>query len=407
MGHQYAPIFRVLKNEGTMLKKDFIFLFLSLLLGSFSDEAVQIIFALQLGDANKIYLTSMLLLLGMLGGLLSNVFYSKISQYFNTRSLIFNVLFFESLLIILSSFLTDSIFYLFISFFLGVLGGILWSSVLILIPEISSNNENTLEKINKYAHLIRNMGFMVGPVLGGGLTHFTSQSSALIMIGLLTFLSSLAIWQINHQETEKREKRKAINGFKSIPLLLKDSEIFKAILPLVLTIICTSTLSVLLVVYITDIVKLNGTQYGIFSSAISLSLAICPLFLVKWLKIFNEPASASLSASFIGLSLLLLSLTNNFYLLVIFGMLMGAFNGAQNTIMSAFMLKKIPTESRENLMPAYVLILQSCVVVGFILSMFIQSQQISATFILFSTITLLSGMVSFFLNCRTSFPQSD
>lgn len=391
-----------------MLKKDFIFLFLSLLLGSFSDEAVQIIFALQLGDANKIYLTSMLLLLGMLGGLLSNVFYSKILQYFNTRSLIFNVLFFESLLIILSSFLTDSIFYLFISFFLGVLGGVLWSSVLILIPEISSNNENTLEKINKYAHLIRNMGFMVGPVLGGGLTHFTSQSSALIMIGLLTFLSSLAIWQIHcNNGKEKKEKTKSINGFKSIPLLLKDKEISKAILPLVLTIICTSTLSVLLVVYITDIVKLNGTQYGIFSSAISLSLAICPLFLVKWLKIFNEPASASLSASFIGLSLLLLSLTNNFYLLVIFGMLMGAFNGAQNTIMSAFMLKKIPTESRENLMPAYVLILQSCVVVGFILSMFIQSQQISATFILFSTITLLSGMVGFFLNCRTSFPQSD
>lgn len=385
-----------------MPKKPTFLLFLSLLLGSFSDEAVQIIFALQLGNAEKVYLTSSLLLLGMAGGLLANIFYSRLAARFSTKQLILLALFGQAALIVAASLASHPAAYLLIAFVLGILGGLLWSAVLILIPAISPNTA-TLDTINKYAHSIRNMGFMAGPMLGGSFSYFLQSSSALLLIGTITFLSGIAIYFAMQgvQTFTKDKSQVAINGLSAIAKLLQNRTIFRAIAPLVITVISTSALSVLLIVYLTDIVKLNGVQYGVFSSVVSLSLAIAPLFLVELLGKLPAPIAACLSAMMIGISLLLLGLVESFYLLVLFGAMMGAFNGCQNTIMSAFMLKNIAKADRDNQMPAYVLILQISVIIGFLLSMLVKSPQFTSVFWGLSTIAFLAGLGGVWWNQST------
>lgn len=382
-----------------MPTKPTLLLFLSLLLGSFSDEAAQIIFALQLGSAEQVYLTSSLLLLGMTGGLFANVFYSRLAAHFSTKQLILLALFGQAILIVATSLANHPIAYLFTAFLLGVLGGLLWSAVLILIPAISPNPE-ALESTNKYAHSIRNMGFMAGPILGGSFSYLLQTNFALLFIGGLTLLSGIAIYFAMQgiQNFANDKSQAAINGLSAIAKLLRNRTIFRAIAPLVITIICTSALSVLLIVYLTDIIKLNGVQYGIFSSAVSLSLAFAPLVLVKPFTKLGEPVAASLSAMMIGISLLLVGLSENIYLIVLFGAMMGAFNGCQNTLMSAFMLKNIAEQERNNQMPAYVLILQLSVIAGYLFSMLVKSSQFTSIFWGLSSLTVLAGMSGVWLN---------
>lgn len=382
-----------------MNNKHIILLFLSLLLGSFGDEAVQIIFALQLGDAERVYLTSALLLLGMLGGLCANVIYSRLAARFSARQLILFALFAQAVLVMVAATTALPAVYLTVSLMLGFLGGLLWSAVLTLIP-VMSTDDKSLEQINKYAHSIRNMGFMAGPMLGGTFSYLFDAGRALLWVAVATSLSGMVIWlaMCGLARLPRPDSTPAINGLKSIGLLLQNKQILTAIAPLSVTVACTSALSVLLIVYLTDVVQLNGVEYGIFSSAISLALALCPLILAPILTKMGEVAAACLSAVMIGVSLLLLGITEQFYMLVVFGVMMGAFNGTQNTIMSAFMLKNIAAVNRDNYMPAYVLILQMCVVIGFLISMLVKSTQFTTAFFGLGGLTVVAGVLGFWVN---------
>lgn len=355
---------------------------------------MQTIFALKLGNVEHIYLTSLLLMLGMIGGIIANTVFSQFVQKVGVKKLVFLCLVLEALLIIVASFLYSATFYLAISFLLGLLGGMLWSAVLIMIPMIT-NNDAELEVANKYAHLIRNMGFMVGPIIGGFVSAFSSDHLALLLVGSSTLLASLMIMNVPLiTDHAPQTAKKAINGFSSIPLLLQEKRIKRAMLPLIFTIMFTSTLSVLIIVYITDIIKLEAEKYGVYVATISLSLAIAPILLSK----LGEATAACLCAAGIGLGLLMLSLTENYLLLLCWGMFMGGVNGLQNTIMSAFMLKNIPAQQRENYMPAYVLILQLCVFIGFLISMIISSEYFAVTFLLLGSLTIFFGVTGAIFN---------
>lgn len=368
-------------------------LFLALLLGSFSDEAVQIIFALTFGNAEKIYLTSLLLMLGMGGGILANTIFSHISKRIGIKNIVVYCLGLEAVFIVLSSFIQWELLYLIVAFLLGILGGMLWSAILVMIPLLTENNTE-LEAVNKYAHLIRNLGFVVGPMIGGGLMSIFSAQFALLFIGLITLCSALLLIRLSLSSQIKIENsQKAVNGFLSIVHLLRNKTIRFALVPLSMTIICTSALSVLIIVYFTDIIQLPPSHYGLYSAAISLSLALSPLLLTPLLSTLGEAVGACLSAALIGLGLLMLSMTEHYLLLIFWGVIMGSFNGTQNTIMSAFMLKQISPEQRENQMPAYVLVLQLCVFIGFLLSMCISADAIHATFWALGLLTIVTGLV--------------
>lgn len=374
-----------------------VFLFFALILGSFSDEAAQIIFALNVSRTDQIYLTSLLLILGMLGGIVANTLFSKISYSFSIRKVILYCLFLESALIIFSAFIFSKEVYVIISFLLGVLGGVLWSAVLIMIPMITENEEE-LNKVNKYSHTIRNMGFMIGPIIGGIITSLSNSQYALIIVGLSTLLASFFMMKVGFIYNQYEKIKKAVNGFYAIPLLLKSKKIRLALIPLMFTIILTSTLTVLIIVYLIDVIKLAPDKYGFYSAAISLSLAISPMIFVTPMSKLGEARAACLSAAFIGLGLLMLSLTENVVFLIFWGVVMGTFNGIQNTIMSAFMLKNIQEENRENYMPAYVLILQLCVFIGFLISMVITAEYLSLTFWGFGLLTIFCGVIGAIVN---------
>ncbi|VEG12495.1 hypothetical protein [Moraxella cuniculi] len=215
-----------------MNNKHIILLFLSLLLGSFGDEAVQIIFALQLGDAERVYLTSALLLLGMLGGLCANVIYSRLAARFSARQLILFALFAQAVLVMVAATTALPAVYLTVSLMLGFLGGLLWSAVLILIP-VMSTDDKPLEQINKYAHSIRNMGFMAGPMLGGTFSYLFDVGRALLWVAVATSLSGMVIWlaMCGLARLPRPDSTPAINGLKSIGLLLQNKQILTAIAP--------------------------------------------------------------------------------------------------------------------------------------------------------------------------------
>ncbi|QIM61848.1 hypothetical protein A1D29_00130 [Pasteurellaceae bacterium Orientalotternb1] len=377
-----------------------ILLFTALVLGSFSDEAVQLIFFLKLGNVEKIYLISLLFLGGMAGGMLANIYFSRLLSRISLKSVLIGSLISQSVLILITSQISNEIGFLMIAFILGILGSLLWSAVMVAIPSLS-NNHNELEKINKYAHTIRNMGFMTGPALGGILFDYLGMNSAVLLIGLLTFSSALVflfvLEQINFEKVEA-ESSAYLNGISAIRYLFQDNVIKKALSPIIFTVIFTSATSAILVVYLTNVVNLTGEQYGVYSSLFSLSLALSPILLTNLFRQLGEASGAAFCATLIGLGQLITGLNHHYFILLFAGILIGSANGIHNTLLSAFMLKQIAPENRKNYLPAYGLLLQSCAATGFIISLFITASVMQSSLMIFGMLSMLFGLFGVWLN---------
>ncbi|MCI0384163.1 MFS transporter [Streptomyces sp. CNQ085] len=150
----------------------------ALLLGSFGDEMAQVTFALTLTEDPSPAVMSALLASGLTGGVAASPCAPPLLTRIGVRALIVAVFTAESLVIVAAGLHDGFAGYTLAAFALGFLGSLLWSAVMVLVPSLAPRRAD-LGRMNRAVQTVRNLGYVVGPALGGVLYARTQGIAAL------------------------------------------------------------------------------------------------------------------------------------------------------------------------------------------------------------------------------------
>lgn len=372
--------------------------------GSFADEAVQVAFALSLADRTSS--VSMLLASGLIGAILSGPIAPMILQRAGPRATISVVFLLQSLLIATASLVNQLWGYVIVSMALGYLGSLQWAAIMVAIP-IYTNNERYLDRVNRFTQSVRNIGYVGGPALGGLLYGMAERSQGLLLLALLAlvvaFVTVLCFKVLNSYYSKKfdqaptQEKQKGqfdLHGF------FHTAGVTRAVTPLLITIVLTSTLNVLLIFRIRTELHFSAETYGFIISALSAGLIVGPVIFSAMLARFGDAAGASIAASIIGFGILWLALSDTAWIIMCATFLIGSANGSQNVLTTSFMMKAIDPQRRINLMPTYLFCIQTSVFLGFLNAGMISTMHVSIALMAVGVVTAIIGACGFALNFK-------
>lgn len=389
LSRQVAPVATVVACAG-------------LFLGSFGDEAAQVAFALRLADGGQAApaQVSALLAAGLLGGISAGLVAPRIIVLLGARRLIGTVFIAEAVLIAVASLANTLFWYLAVSAALGCLGSMLWAAVMVTLPALSTN-EAGVDRANRIVQSVRNLGYVVGPLLGSALFAWSSGTSGLLALAALMVLSAVCVAISLMRLVDVgvgREARPDGRHAADVRGLLLTDGVTRAITPLLITVLVTSALNVLLIVRVRNELSFSAEMYGIIVAALSVGLVIGPILFAGFVGKLGEAAGASVGAVVIGLGIVIVGAAHLAWQLVVAAGCIGIANGVQNALMSGFVIKRIDPARRAFQMPAYILVLQITMFAGFITAAFIRIDQAGVTLILVGTVAALVGAVGALLN---------
>ncbi|MDG9703275.1 MFS transporter [Streptomyces sp. DH37] len=375
----------------------------ALLLGSFGDEMAQVTFALSLTEDPSLAVMSALLASGLAGGVAASPCAPALLTRIGVRGLIVAVFTMESLVIVAAGLLDAFAGYALAAFVLGFLGSLLWSAVMVLLPSLA-RREADLGRMNRAVQTVRNLGYVVGPALGGVLYAKAQGVAALWGIGVVMLLaaatagSTLRRMAADGADVPAAGRSRGGRAVLSLPGLLRLPGMTRAVSPLVVTVLTTSMLNVVLILFVREELGYGADDYGLVVSTLSIGLVLGPLALAKPCARFGEPAGAALSAAVIGAALIAMSAGAGLWWLVAAALVAGCANGVQNTLMSTYVMAVVPADRREQYMPAYVLILQSSVLVGFLTAGLFQVRHSGAVLFACGCAAAAAGVTGALLN---------
>ncbi len=375
----------------------------SLFLGSFGDEATQIMFALrfsQTGQAAPAQVST-LLAAGLLGGISAGFVSPRMLVTFGARRVINMVFIAEAMLIALAAF-TDRLFWcLIVSAVLGCLGSMLWAAVMLAIPALFTD-EAGLDKANRIVQSVRNLGYVLGPLIGSTFFAWLPGGQGFLYVAMLmvvalacTALSLARLLGLDVGKTQGDEGGRSAD----VVGLLRSEGVLLALMPLLITVLVTSALNVLLLVRVRNELGISAEIYGLIVATLSAGLVVGPIFFSSFAgKQLGEASAASLGAAVIGLGSLVVGATQLVWPLLVAAAFIGVANGVQNTLMSGFMIKRIDPMKRALQMPAYVLLLQTAVFMGFVGSAFIPVDQAGLALVVAGALASFVGIIGAFIN---------
>lgn len=372
----------------------------ALFVGSFTDEGAQIIFALHLETPASI---SALFSAALGGGIFASTMAPRILLRLGPSRTIAIAFILQAMVIVLASLLDDVFGYLIGAGALGCTGSIFWSAVMVAAPGVA-RSESDIERMNQGIQTTRNLGYVAGPLLGTTLYTVTSGQLSLLLLAFTVLvaatisficLRSLNLTQSTLHSPEPENLRKNID----IKGLLNTNGVVRAIFPLVVTIVVTSALNVLLLVRIRHDMNFNAQIYGLVVSALSCGLVLAPLTIARVFSRLGDAAGAAAAAGLIGAGICWLAMGNEIWSIAFAAFIIGSANGVQNTLMANFIMKRIDKGCRVNQMPAYMLIVQVSVLIGFIGVSFMQDIRRAESYLLIiGAIALAVGACGFFIN---------
>lgn len=380
----------------------------ALFLGSFGDEAAQVTFALRLaeGGASAPLHVSALLATGLLGGIASGMITPRALLALGVQRLIAAIFVTEAVLIAAAAFADTLIAYLAITAVLGCLGSMLWSAVLVLLPALNMS-EAGIARANRVVQSVRNLGYVVGPLLGSVLYAWSSGMRGLLILGAIMLCSAIGIalslprliTGSADADAEQPARRSA-----DVAGLLRTPGMVRAIAPLLVTVLVTSALNVLLIVRVRIELGFSAEIYGVIVAALSTGLVIGPIMFAGVVGKLGEAAGASVAAAAIGVGIVAVGSAHAQWQLMAAAFLIGIANGVQNALMAGFVIQRIDAKNRAHQMPAYVLILQTTVFIGFVCAALIKVDQAGTTLLIIGAITIIVGTIGAIFN-RTNKEQ--
>ena len=373
--------------------------FLALFLGSFSDETAQIIFALRLAEPASV---ATLFSAGLGGGMLASGLAPKLLRRFSANSAIAMTLVFQSVLIGMASLTNDFYAYVGIAIALGGAGSIFWTSIMVAVPGIAQN-DTQIEQMSRTVEVVRNLGYVAGPLAGGALYTISSAQEALALLAFMGMIVAIVYSKCSRslhssparspETARKNRSRLDIQGF------FRTKGVIRAICPLIITVMATSTLNVLLLVRVRTDLNYGAQTYGAIVGALSFGLVVAPFTMARLFKSIGDSTGASAAASLIGVGICLFASTEMILNMALAAFLIGIANGTQNTLIANFMKKTIDESDRTNQMPVYLLVIQVSVSIGFASAGVMQNtHQASGYLLAIGVFTTISGAIGVILN---------
>ncbi len=318
----------------------------------------------------------------------------------STARIVSVILLLEAIFIAIAAIVKHFWAYIILSFALGCTGSIFWSAILVFVPELAKN-DHQLDHINRIIQTVRNLGYIIGPLLGNMLYGLSNGQQGLFVFSIIVLCAALIApfcFKIfkNYSE-EIKTSQKTPKGLDLVGLLRKKN-VLCAISPLFITIILTSALNVLSIVRIRTDLNLSAEVYGMVTSMVSLGLVVGPLCFSSLFHHFGNAAGASLAATVIGFGIFCFSLTHIVWLMMLSLFILGIANGVQNVLMASFMIKAIPKEHRNSQIPAYIFIIQTSICIGFLGAGFVQVHHTQNTLFIIGIATMITGILGFVLN---------
>lgn len=306
----------------------------------------------------------------------------------------------EAVLFAAASFANALFWYLVVAAALGCLGSMLWAAVMVTLPAVNAN-EAGVDRANRVVQSMRNLGYVAGPLLGSALFAWSSGTRGLLALAALMILSAACVAISLPQLVDAGVgKEGGHDGRRAADVrgLLQTEGIFRAITPLLITVLVTSALNVLLIVRVRNELGFSAEMYGVIVAALSAGLVAGPVLFAGFAGKLGEAAGASAGAAVIGSGIVVAGSAQFSWQLVAAAAFIGIANGVQNTLMSGFMLKRIDPEKRAFQMPAYILILQTTVLAGFVGSAFVRVDQAGVALVIVGALATLVGLLGSLLN---------
>ncbi|MBB5073307.1 MFS family permease [Bartonella callosciuri] len=121
---------------------------------------------------------------GLIGVICAGPIASRLLHRLSTARTVPVVLLFETILIATASIVNQFWSYIAISFALGCAGSIFWSAILVAVPEFAKTDQQ-LDRINPSIQTVRNLGYIVGPLLRGILYGLSNGQKGLLVLSIV------------------------------------------------------------------------------------------------------------------------------------------------------------------------------------------------------------------------------
>lgn len=280
---------------------------------------------------------------------------------------------------------------------MGILGGVLWTVVLLFIAEMFEKSQ--LDTANKWTTTIRNLGFVAGPTLGGLLyvvgTHYVFWGATILLVLSIVITKTCINPVYSSTEDESSAESPSRRSFIStVRELFTLPGVAVRILPPMLTAFFGSIVNVGLVVYILTVRNEPPAIYGLASASISIGLVLGPFAIGLLAKDRMQPG-IGISGIFCGIGIALLFQPGHIPFTLLAGLLMGMGNGGQNTFMSILLMNALPKKRRPALMPAFVFSIHCFVFLSYVAGFFISVNNVVVLMFLGAAITIALGIFSF------------
>ncbi|WP_284895868.1 MULTISPECIES: MFS transporter [Burkholderia] len=380
-----------------------VFICISLSFGSFADEAAQVSFALRLADDTAS--VSILLAAGLIGGILSGPIAPMILQRIGPCQTIPAVFLLQALLIAAASLANQFWSYIVVSMALGSTGSLLWAAIMVAIPSYTTD-ERYIDRINRITQSVRNMGYVGGPALGGLLYGMVERSRGLLLLALLVLVAapvtSLCFKALDSfiPKSGQASSQAKQKGRLDLLGLFRTAGVIRAVAPLLMTVVLTSTLNVLLIFRVRTELQFSAEIYGLVISALSVGLIVGPVLFAGLFARRGDATGASIAAGIIGAGILWLALSDAAWTIMCATFLIGSANGIQNALTASFMMKAIDPQRRVNLMPAYIFCIQTSVFLGFLSAGMISTAHVSMALMIVGVATAIIGACGIALNVK-------
>ncbi len=276
---------------------------------------------------------------------------------------------------------------------------------MVAIPSYTTD-ERHIDRVNRITQSMRNMGYVGGPALGGLLYGMVDRSRGLLLLALLVLIAapvtSLCFKALDSfiPKSGRASTQTKPKGRLDLLGLFRTAGVIRAVAPLLMTVVLTSTLNVLLIFRVRTELQFSAEIYGLVISALSVGLIVGPVLFAGLFARRGDAAGASIAASLIGAGILWLALSDAAWSLMCATFLIGSANGIQNALTASFMMKAIDPQRRVNLMPAYLFCIQTSVFLGFLSAGMISTAHVSMALMIVGVATAIIGACGIALNVK-------
>lgn len=367
-----------------------------LTLNSLIDEVTQIMLVVPQSDSASLHGVALILLFAMIGGIAVGPVASRLIALLGAKNSLALALGIQAVAVAMAPSSGTSPLSILVAAILGASGAFFWSSLLTTLPEIFE--EEKLERVNSFAQTARNVGYIAGPALGGIVASIPSGFTLLYGLAAVSALSSLLLllrYGTTRTKGDRVERTPTRNGsfLYGARYLFHDRTLRIALVPFLIAVASTVVLNVCLIFVVTGDMGLTYASYGALVAVLSIGLVLGPLMVPYLVRKYAAPMVALASALVIGAMLIAIGIMDSAWAIVPVLVLGGLANGVLNAAMSGLVLRRLGSRGAAGVMPAYVSLIQACVLAGYLSVTFLPASASRTSLILGGAIACLTTLL--------------